>query len=324
MLGPGDCDYSLKHTGSCDQECTLDNIIGGPGANNGTFWTELRSCIKYNGPEVSPDRHFSDPWAIWNLGKEACIPDECVEAYYNLIGLCRSCTPTQAGHQKAYTVQLFLADASHTLVSKRCLEPGVDVCEDIDQVIHKVCCTGADICDDTGYPTVCDQGYFKSCPDTVRRAAIYACPQLFLDDQRLEGVYMDCGGDVTALLRAAHPLPAPPPANRHYCSCCSHGEPVEDLEMCERTSTCAPEQQMCGRCDTGYTLDEEFRCVNLCTNGQCTFDWWVLLLAAVFMALLFILFVVLLCSRKTEIDNARRVRINTVGASIYDSDTLAQ
>merc|ERR1711939_614775 len=176
----------------------------------------LRYCASF---EASPPAPTYGPqsanvkWASPN-----CTSRMCMEQFTRLLLDCRACNNIG--------IQALLGDITTSLLYCR-----NQTCSSAIGVIKQACCAG-NLCGSDGFPTVCFNGGrgdarlspTSSCPDAVLTTALKTeCTGRFTDEsplgRRLEGLYMDCGGDIDKLRRGP-PSPSPPgpsatPANEH-------------------------------------------------------------------------------------------------------------
>jgi hypothetical protein len=208
-LGPVDCDYGGRGNGGCDPQCTPGNITGYWGASS---FFEQHDCIG-----ISPLSSATSWEAAWHSREDVC--------HRGLAALARRC----AGCTDS-ALTGFLRDATRKLVVSGLLEgwhadAGVEACTDaprqskLFEDLNAACCAGpedgAATCDIKlgSSPTTC--GFM--CSAAVTRAAL-VCPNYFLSDAKLRGLYLDCAavaGALEQLLAAAYP--SLPTEVAHYC-----------------------------------------------------------------------------------------------------------
>jgi hypothetical protein len=179
IMGPSNCDYSmLSDSTRCNPSCSVRNVANGTDQR----WVDLRKCL---GVETRKGSSGGEPLhvPVWN--PDSCASAGCEEQFHALMSDCRAC---DADIQFAF----FLNVAVKNLVD--CREQ-VANCDSVVEIVRDACCAGVD-CASDGYPTICSYGiagrhsYGSLCQEAVKEAAEEKCPLSFLNNSRLQGLYM--------------------------------------------------------------------------------------------------------------------------------------
>lgn len=300
LLGPADCAYHMGYQ-ECGEQCNIVNASKALGQECAIFFMgvdfhEWVGCgrSKANTPghcDADPD----DPNWCLPQGGEA-TKAMCWERYVDYVEKCSGCTDP--------FIQRFLRTTAAATANTHC-----ESCSNPQQIsdkINHVCCAGADgilgndddPCDakweynrDSNddvtrsvqwhVPNTCESD--GACMSYVNAIAMEGCPSLFISDgdQNVEqggvglGIFADCGGDVSALLKKGKSCDQPhPPAHAALGSCNETALPSgTPCEMTCQTGWCVGGRQpQCFDGQVRSSMHCEPQAVQSCLfppNGGC-------------------------------------------------------
>jgi len=297
-MGPTNCDYSLLSADTrCNPTCSMENLANGTDQR----WVDLRKCFDQNAPHHSGST--KTPVPVWN--QDTCASDECERRFRDFASDCRACNTE-------IEFASFLSLAAKNLVL--CREAATS-CDSVIGSVRDACCAGVD-CASDGYPTICSYSsglrHFGGslCQEAVQEAE-EVCPLHLLNDTRLQGLYVDCGGNIATIRNQAQDWCTR--HNRQDPWCKANPAPPPPRPMPPRPRPAGHH----GASNTGPHV--------ACTGTTCSVSNEMFWGGCVVLVALAILWLTLLCTRKTANARSRRQRINTAsfGSSIYDTRQLS-